>query len=230
MHPVRMRGRIAFTIIELLVAIAVAAVLLSLLLPALARAKTISLTTKCLSQERTIGQAVVLYQNVYKDWFPLSSHTAGSLRSPGAWLQSLEELGAPDFVRLCPVDPYRTQKLTSYATNDHFEPLTPGIDYNAFTGKTLPGGRTIALTRVFEIPRPCAVVYAVEASGTGTVDHIHSVGWTLPSDVSAAIAVTRHEGGANYLYADGHAERIPWFLIQASFSSSSSLFDPLRAP
>ncbi len=59
--------RPAFTLIELLVVIAVIGVLLSLLLPALSRARSAGKAAVCLSRLRTIGQGLVLYANNNKD-------------------------------------------------------------------------------------------------------------------------------------------------------------------
>jgi prepilin-type processing-associated H-X9-DG protein len=226
-HRCTPRG--AFALVELLVVIGVIAVLLSLLLPAVGGARSSSKSVVCLGNLYSIGHSVLLYAGDNKDHYPLSSHTEGSLGAPGAWLQSLDEYGVIPALRLCPADPARDQRLTSYATNDHFEPLTPGIDFNPITHQPLPGGRRRALVTLSLIPRPCATVYVVEPLGDGTIDHIHSIGWSRPDQVGAVIAVTRHLGAANYLFADGHAAPISWATIQSTFSAATSMFDPETA-
>ena len=130
-------------------------------------------------------------------------------------------------MRRCPMDPARTGRISSYLTNDHFEPLVPGIDYNPFTGRTLPGGRRIAYTRIYQIPAPTETIYVAEAAGEGAVDHMHSIGWDSAEDIPAWIAVERHRGGANYLFADGHAAVISWSRLRALFDPERSLlFNP----
>jgi prepilin-type N-terminal cleavage/methylation domain-containing protein/prepilin-type processing-associated H-X9-DG protein len=70
MLPRRRHAHPAFTLIELLVVIAIIGVLVSLLLPALGKARKLSKATQCLSNQRSIGQALNLYANQYKEWIP----------------------------------------------------------------------------------------------------------------------------------------------------------------
>jgi prepilin-type N-terminal cleavage/methylation domain-containing protein/prepilin-type processing-associated H-X9-DG protein len=59
-----------FTLVELLVVIGIIAVLVSLLLPTLARAREQANRTKCLSNIRQISQAFFMYTNENNGWFP----------------------------------------------------------------------------------------------------------------------------------------------------------------
>lgn len=219
----------AFTLIELLVVIAVTALLISLLLPALAGARKAAKGTVCLSGLRSMGQAVVMYCNANKEHFPISSHTAGSLIGPTAWLTTLEEYGVDRKFRRCLLDEFREQKLTSYATNEHFEPLTPGIDYNPITRQPLPGGRRRAFDRIGLLPRPTATIYIYEPEGEGTADHLNTHQFASADQVRAAVAVMRHLGAGHYLFADGHGSAWAWSDFEARFSPMTSPFDPEAA-
>src|SRR3954466_8156134 len=60
----------AFTLVELLVVIGIIAILISVLLPALNRARQQAYSTQCLSNLRSVEQAAMIYASEYKGWFP----------------------------------------------------------------------------------------------------------------------------------------------------------------
>lgn len=78
--PRRVRG--AFTLVELLVVIGVIAILISLLLPALGRAKEQANRTKCLANVRTLNQALMTYITENRGCLPDASPSNGSGLSP----------------------------------------------------------------------------------------------------------------------------------------------------
>ncbi|MCH8880817.1 MAG: prepilin-type N-terminal cleavage/methylation domain-containing protein [Planctomycetes bacterium] len=64
-----------FTLVELLVVIGIIALLISILLPSLARAREQSRMTKCVSNQREIGKGAAVFQNDHKDRLQLvASH------------------------------------------------------------------------------------------------------------------------------------------------------------
>src|SRR5690349_11465 len=73
------RRRLGFTLVELLVVIGIIAVLVSILLPAITKAKEAANRTKCLANLRSIGQMLATYAVSNNDQVPLgaSSTTSG---------------------------------------------------------------------------------------------------------------------------------------------------------
>src|SRR5436190_1741677 len=74
-----MRKSRAFTLVELLVVIGIIALLISILMPALSKARKQALNANCMSNLRTVGQSLQLYAAENKGKYP--AHYGG-----GAWL------------------------------------------------------------------------------------------------------------------------------------------------
>jgi len=66
----RVRRKQAFTLIELLVVVSIIALLLSILLPSLGKAREQGRITKCIANLRQLGDVMNLYFGENRDWFP----------------------------------------------------------------------------------------------------------------------------------------------------------------
>jgi prepilin-type N-terminal cleavage/methylation domain-containing protein/prepilin-type processing-associated H-X9-DG protein len=104
-HHARSRPRGAFTLVELLVVIGIIAVLISVLLPALARSRRAAQTVACLSNLRQVGLGYYMYVNNNKGYLPFATYPSWALR-PGvdpAWQPTVHWYEA--------ISPYLGQKI-----------------------------------------------------------------------------------------------------------------------
>ena len=90
------RERGIFTLIELLIVVAIIAILAALLLPALGKARETALGIKCAGNMKQIGQYMAMYINDNSDYFPLGDNHGGVTWYQLIAAKSTEELALND--------------------------------------------------------------------------------------------------------------------------------------
>ena len=191
--------------------IAIIAILASLLLPAIANAKQRAVAIKCLNNLKQIGVASMLYVDENEDSLPQSVHEGLT----NSWVQTLQPSLAGTNLHRCPTDKHLT-RYYSYGVNDFVLPQPNG------------GG----FTKFGAFPSPSDTFIMAEIPESESFDHFHFVedgDYSVPT-FAGSVAVKRHMDGANYLFVDGHAQRLSWLETKKELTTAGSRFVNPGAP
>jgi prepilin-type N-terminal cleavage/methylation domain-containing protein/prepilin-type processing-associated H-X9-DG protein len=210
-----------FTLVELLVVVAIIGVLISLLLPAVQAARAAARRTQCASNLRQIGLGMHQYTDIHVGQFPAMSHGRDRAES---WVNSLAPfMENVDSVRLCPDDlaRYESQsgRVTSYAMNGYLRKPTrlERLLYEGTPDEAVVDDFASKLQAV-GATHDTLVMFEAGASVEAAYDHIHTWEWFTQqyptpesrlAKIRSDVVIDRHQGDvANYLYGDGHVAAV----------------------
>ncbi|NBT89472.1 MAG: prepilin-type N-terminal cleavage/methylation domain-containing protein [Verrucomicrobia bacterium] len=204
------RGVAGFSLIELLVVVALVGLLTGMAFPAIQTGMGKARLTQDLSHLRQIGQGILLYAGENRGNLPPTSCLGES-----SWIGALRPyLGDQyDGIRISPLDPNREARKsaggTSYLINDEVD-----ISYDR-AGNPRPG--LLQNQNLISEGSKRLLLFPASRSKPAGEDHIHSGSmgrWhsllaEINPDSSGPVSRNRDGGSSAYLFADGHAEILP---------------------
>jgi len=177
-------ARRAFTLIELLVVIAIITILAGMLLPVFAQAREAARQINCVSNQRQISMALMMYANDYSDRLPPAGVTNGTF-----WWQQMGTYINDERLLVC----------RSAVVRHEYNKPTYGFD-------VLLRGESLGAAEI--LPGASAGTIAF-----GDYDRVDAADPCLFDPIILKISppkwARRHHGGAVYSYIDGHTKWSP---------------------
>lgn len=190
--------RNAFTLVELLIVVAIVALLAAILLPVFNKVQDSSKTSSCQSNLRQIGIAMELYASDYRGIYP-SSYAASTNCT---WSDAAAQYAKSDTIFTCPKAPeqfYQTGCLAE-ATVDGV-----GHDYDGGYLLNIPDSERSSIVNQNRIRTPTQMILVTEGNSPGHVTYVRNgVGPLTDELLKYTNLEFRHNNGVNALFADGH--------------------------
>ena len=195
--------RAGFTLVELLVVMAILALLAALVMTGAGRAMRRARQAQCLSNLRQMGAAVQLFAEDRDGVLPGTSHGV-------SWVDSLGTYLGTNFIGRCPAVRQHRARMT-YGWNDCLATNGAGMKLSACRAP----GDTMAVAELAPDQSSEHFHFAGVRGGAGRL---------TPNQFMAEVNVTAHGTGANYLFVDGRTENIAWTDVQRRLQQAESAF------
>jgi len=189
--------RRGFTLIEVLVVIAIIAVLTAILFPVFAQAKAAAKKTSCASNTKQLALGVLMYSDDNDDVLPPTQNAAGVL-----WLDLVEPYVRNDHVRVCPTD-------LGAATNSYGLNELVFVDLTDYIGDASPPLPTMT---DFQTPSNTIMLGEVGTQDDLSSPRVNAYKLTAPdddlNDAYDARPAARHFSRSNLSFFDGHQKSL----------------------
>ncbi|OGV36201.1 MAG: hypothetical protein A2020_12415 [Lentisphaerae bacterium GWF2_45_14] len=230
-----MREKADFTLLELLIVIAIIAMLAAMLLPALSRAKEASRATACQGSLRQFAYGAIQYSGDYNDYtLTYTNSTSTSSSDNYSWYHSIglylglgnnfaevnKKFTTHNTLYVCPSHRWREG---SYPNVRGYYGRGYGINYHfastCITDYFLDGGM---LPKTSMVKYPSELIYFLESDNPSVLNsHQYKIygdtatTWKMNDD-GYYIEKAWHNGYPNQLYFDGHIAKAKWYSIPGS--------------
>lgn len=226
--------RRAFTLIELLVVIAIIAILAAILFPVFAQVREKARQTSCLSNMRQIGVAYTMYMQDYDGSLPLTIMSGGYaswLNACQPYIKNRRIFQCPSDASSRPFPQTDADWNADYYLPGTFDPNPEYFKFRrtSYTFNVWLMGPVVEFPMVRGsdslVDRPASVIYVAEIRDDSDLDHFSPMcwdtgvadprypycfqsgyGWDPQKKEPTEIHITRHVGGSNYAYMDGHVK------------------------
>lgn len=201
-------SRSAFTLVEMVVVVAIILLLSAMLFPVLETALGRAEGVSCISNMRNIGIASRLYADDYDDTIVPAMLPYGATGRI-SWEMTLQAYLNNRGLLLCPTDE-APRELPGVVSAPH--------SYGINLELAEVGGYMGSSLKLFGVEDPIGTILFCELNG----ERYCTYGVRYSVDGLAKVATKRHGNGANYTFVDGHTK---WFRPEAT-ETPELMWDP----